>query len=61
MTAGATSGAGTVYPSGAPDFTPGFSGVRVVRSLVLWIVVCPFVLFRLVIVLYVLLLFTDSD
>ena len=21
---GATSGAGTVYPSGAPEFTPGF-------------------------------------
>ena len=30
---GATSGAGIVYPSGAPEFTPGFSGVRVARSL----------------------------
>ena len=30
---GATSGAGTVYPSGAPEFIPGFSGVRVARSL----------------------------
>jgi hypothetical protein len=30
-----TSGAGTAYPSGAPEFTPGFSGVRVTRSLVL--------------------------
>jgi hypothetical protein len=29
------SGAGTAYPSGAPQFTPGFSGVRVARSLVL--------------------------
>jgi hypothetical protein len=26
---GATSGAGTTYPSGAPKFTPVFSGVRV--------------------------------
>jgi hypothetical protein len=30
-----TSGAGTSYPSGAPEFTPGFSGVRVTRALVL--------------------------
>ena len=34
-TTGATSGAGTVYPSGAPEFIPGFSGVLVTRSLVL--------------------------
>jgi len=27
--------AGTAYPSGAPVFTPCFSGVRVIRSLVL--------------------------
>ena len=26
---GATSGTGTAYPSKAPMFTPGFSGVRV--------------------------------
>jgi hypothetical protein len=32
---GATSGAGTAYPSGAPEFTTVFSGVRVIRSLVL--------------------------
>ena len=25
---GVTSGAGTVYPSGVPELTPGFSGVR---------------------------------
>jgi hypothetical protein len=31
----ATSGAGTAYPSGAPEFIPVFSGVRVTRSLVL--------------------------
>ena len=34
-TMGATSGAETVYPSGAPEFTPGFSGVCVTQSLVL--------------------------
>ena len=34
-TTGATSGAGTAYPAVAPRFTPGFSGVRVTRSLVL--------------------------
>ena len=30
--------AGTVYPSGAPEFTPGFCGVRVARSLVFCVV-----------------------
>ena len=65
-TTGRTSGAGTVYPSGAPEFTPVFSGVRVTRSLVvcvcvLKIVVCPFVLFLLDIVLSVLLRLMDSD
>ena len=34
-TTGVTSGAGTIYLSGAPEFTPGFSGVRVTRSIVL--------------------------
>ena len=33
---GVTSGTGTDYPSGAPEFTPGFSWVRVTRSLVLY-------------------------
>jgi hypothetical protein len=32
---GSTNGAGTAYPSGAPELTPIFSGVRVTRSLVL--------------------------
>ena len=36
-TTGAISGAGTTYPSGAPEFIPVFSGVRVTRSLVLWV------------------------
>ena len=34
-TTGATSGTGTAYPSGAPEFTPGFSRVRVTRSIVM--------------------------
>jgi hypothetical protein len=34
-TTGVTSGAGTAYPSGAPELTPVFSGVRATRSLVL--------------------------
>ena len=34
---GVTSGEGIAYPSGAPDFTPGFSGVRVTRSLALYV------------------------
>ena len=50
MTA-ASSGAGTTYPSGSPQFTPVISGVGVTRSFVyvyvLQIVVCPFVLFFL--------------
>jgi hypothetical protein len=36
---GVTSGTGTVYTSGAPEFTPGFSGVRVALFLVFCIVV----------------------
>ena len=34
-TTGATSRAGPAYTSGAPEFTPSFSGVRATRSLVL--------------------------
>ena len=33
-TTGVTSGSRTAYPSGAPEFTPCFSEVRVNRSLV---------------------------
>ena len=44
---------------------PPFSGVRINRSLdimyVLYIVVCPFVFFLLVIMLSILLRYTDSD
>jgi len=61
---GVTSGAGTAHPSGAPEFTPVFSGVRVTRSLVLYVCFVDrylsFVLFLLAIVLSV-LRYTDSD
>jgi len=33
---GVTNGAGTANPSGAHEFTPGFSEVRATRSLVLY-------------------------
>ena len=60
----ATSGAGTAYPSGAPEFILGFYSVSrcsiVSFMYVLQIVVSPFVPFILVIVLSVLLRFTDS-
>ena len=65
-TMGATSGAGTAYPSGVPEFTPRFQWVSCYSIFsfmcnVLQIVVCPVVLFLLTIVLSVLLRFTDSD
>ena len=55
----ATSGAGTSYPLGAPEFTHCFSGERVTRSLVMF---CRslFDIFLLAIVLFG-LRFTDSD
>ena len=38
---GATCGAGSAYPSGAPEITPSFfGGVRVVYSLVFYVVPC---------------------
>jgi hypothetical protein len=64
---GVTSGAGTAYLSGVPEFTSGFSGVRVTRSLVLYVCFVDrclsfkFVLFLLAIALSVLLRYTDSD
>ena len=39
-TKGVTSGAGTAYPSGTPEFTPVFSGVRVPQSLVFSVMFC---------------------
>ena len=64
-TTDATSGAGAAYLSGATDFTPSFSGVRVTRSLVFYacfVEPClSFCTFLLAIVLSVLLRYTDSD
>ena len=57
---------GTAYPSGTPEFTPGFwwsscYSIFIVMCNVLQIVVCPFfVLFLLATVLSVLLRFSDS-
>jgi hypothetical protein len=55
-------GAGTAYPSGAPEFISCFRGVRVARSLVFCVVFCSslFFPFHLVIVLSG-LRFMDSD
>ena len=49
--AGVTSGAGTANPSEAPEFNPGFSGVRVSQSVVFCVIFCRavFVIFLLVI------------
>ena len=62
----ATCGAGTAYPSGAPTFTTGFElcsccSIFSFLCSVLWIVVCPSVLFLVAIVLSGLLRFPDSD
>ena len=52
-TTGATSGVGTDYPSGAPEFTPGFQWVHVARSLVFLVVFCKLLFVLLAIVLSV--------
>jgi hypothetical protein len=59
---GATSGAGTAYPAGPPEFTPDFYlGSRYsIFSFMCMLCRSLFVLFRLAIVLSV-LRFTDSD
>ena len=53
-------GAGTVYPSGVPEVTPVFRGVRVARSLVFFLWFCRLLFFLLAIVLSVFLRFTSS-
>ena len=61
---GATNETRTTYPSGAPEFIPGNSGVRVTRSLVFYVYVMHrlvFAIFLLAIVLSVLLRFADAD
>ena len=57
---GATSGAGSAYTSGPPDHPLVFSGVRVARSLVFYVVFSwsLFVIIRLIIVLSFLLRMT---
>ena len=62
-TTGFKYGAGTAYPSGTPDHNPGFSGIRVARSLVLCVMFCrSFLAFcSLSIVLSVFLRFITSD
>ena len=56
----ATSRAGTVYPSGALEFIPYFTGFRVARSLVFLVRFCGSLFVPLSIVLSV-LRFADSD
>ena len=54
-------GAETAYPSGAPEFNPIISGIRVSFMInALYIAVYPVVLFMFAIVLSVILRFTDS-
>ena len=57
-----TSGTGIAIPSGEHEFTPGFSGVCVARSLVFCVVFCRslFVLFPSAIMFSVLIWFSDS-
>ena len=59
---GSTCGAGTAYPTRAPEFTPGFSGIRVARSLVFCTMFyLPFAHLHLAIVLYDLLQSAATD
>jgi hypothetical protein len=63
-TTDSTSGEGTAYPSGAPAFTPGFSGVRIPRSLVFmqfFVDRCLSICSVSFVVLSVFLRFTNSD
>jgi hypothetical protein len=64
ITKGAISGAGTVYLSRAPEFTPGFQWCSCYSIISFMYMCCRsfcFVFFLLAIVLSVLLRFTDSD
>ena len=55
-----TSGAGTAYTFGAPEFTLGFNGFRVTLALIFSVVFCRSLFVLLVIVLSVFRI-TDSD
>ena len=63
ITTGATCGAGTAYPSGTLEFTPGiqWDSCYSIFSFICMFSRSMFVLFLLAIVLSVLLRFTDSD
>ena len=65
QTTGVTSGAGTAHSSRASEFIPGFSGVRVTRSLVLSVMFCRSLLVLLFFIFLVIVLsvlrFTYSD
>ena len=63
ITTGATGGAGTAYPSGTLEFTPGFQwdSCYSIFSFICMFSRSMFVLFLFAIVLSVLLRFTNSD
>jgi len=54
-TTGDTSGAGTAYLSGEPEFTPGFVGICVVQSSNILLVTIPLSFFPLATVLSIIL------
>jgi hypothetical protein len=58
---GVTRGEETAYPSGAPEFTPILSGVHLFRSLVFCVVFCRWLFVVLVIMFFVLRIFSNSD
>jgi hypothetical protein len=65
-TTGATCGSATTHPSGAPKFTPNFSGfVLVARCLALCVAFCRLLIdllpFLLLVIVLSVLRFTDSD
>ena len=66
--AGAACGTGNAYPTGAPDFTPGFMGVRVIpllsslMTLLINLSVCISALeFNFVSVIYFCFVFVDVE
>ena len=60
-TTAVTSGAGTVEPSGAPEFTPGFLWESCYSIFSFMCMYCRYLFVPLAIVLSVLFRFTDSD
>ena len=58
---GVNNGAGTAYPSGTLGFTPAFNGVRVIQSLVFYVVFCRSTIVCLSSFDHCLLRIADSD